>query len=280
MRQRARTRRHDAIATSLRTAGLRSSAGLALLILAASVLAGCGSSAGSVPPPPATNVQTQSTADPATSSASAAAPNTDGPPSFVVQATTKEGDRVKVEGWFGPPLPASESDVDQTALSECPPPAPDGRAMVVRLDLATTLESSLSGEVELETSYLTGKTVNFVMGFSEGPQCDNGQPGYANIKLGTLQPGESHTFTMWVILPDAITPDDPHPSEQTLGSEHWFMVAPEPSVNGSSYLQDQHNSLSGPRVVTCPRVYEASEQYLAVVGDTSTTLHESVCPVE
>jgi hypothetical protein len=198
----------------------------------------------------------------------------------VVQATTKEGDRVKVEGWFGPPLPAGESDVNQTALSECPPPAPDGRAMVVRLDLTTTLESSLSGEVELETSYLAGKTVNFVMDFSEGPQCDNGQPGEAIIKLGTLQPGESHSFTMWVVLPEAITPDDPHPSERTLGAEHWLMAIVEPTVDGSGFLEDQHKSLTGPRVVTCPRVYEASEEYLAVVGDTPTTLHESVCPVE
>lgn len=69
-----------------------------ILLLAAALLAGCGSSgAGSLNAPPAAS-QPESSA-PATT-------NTSGPASFVVHASTQEGDQVKVEGWFGPALPA------------------------------------------------------------------------------------------------------------------------------------------------------------------------------
>jgi hypothetical protein len=275
-------RRRAAGMTGSRQAGPRR-AGLALLAaIAASVLAGCGASASSQPPNSTssslpTTSQAQSTAA-ETSSTSAAAPSTNSPPSFVVNATTQEGDKVKVEGRFGPALPASESDVDQTALSECPPPAPDGRAIVVRLDLVTTLESNLSGELGLETSYIAGRLVNFVLGFSEGARCQNGQPGEVSIKLGTLQPGQSADFTMWVVLPDAITSANPHPSEQTLGEQDWLMAIPQPTVNGSGAGPSAHSSTTGPRLVTCPRPYEANDEYIAVVGSTPTMIHESECP--
>jgi hypothetical protein len=256
-------------------------------------LQGCGSGASSMtsatsslPGVVASTDPTASTPAPETSDTSAAEPNTEGPASFVVNATTQEGDQVKVEGWFGPALPASESDVDQSALSECPPPAPDGRAIVVRLDLTATLESSLSGKVGLETSFIpetsgTHQLVNFVMGYSQGASCVRGEPGATSINLGTLQPQQATNFTMWVILPDAVTPDNPKPSEKTLGAEHWFMAIPQPTVNESGSAQDQHDRVSGPRVVHCHNGDNPSEpgaEYIAVVGRTPTTILESVCP--
>jgi hypothetical protein len=264
----------------------RSFAGVScLLALVAIVLAGCGLTSPSVPPPSTASAQTTSTADPTTSNTSAAAPNTDDPPSFVVNATTQDGDKVKVEGWFGPALPAGESDVDQTALSECPSPASDGRAMVVRLDLTTTLESSLSGEVALEAAHVDSKgIVNFVLGFSEGAHCVTGEANEASIKLGTMQPGQSANFTMWAVLPNAITPEVPQPTVKELGEKDWLMTPIEPSVNGSSYLEDQHNRVSGPRLVKCHPGANPTEpsgpedEYLAVVGDTATTLLEAECP--
>ena len=242
--------------------------------LVASALVGCGSSSHSVAtaasplPGVAETGPTPSTPAPETSSTSAAEPNTSGAPDFLVTSTTQEGDKVKVDGWFGPPLPASESDVDQTALSGCPPPAPDGRAVVVRLDLTTTLESSLAAEVELATSFAQGpRRVNFVIGLSQGASCELGEPGNTNASLGTLQSQESSNFTIWVVLPDAITPDNPQPTAQTLGAEGWFMTAPEPSVNGSGFDQDQHNSITGPMVVKCDN-NEESGKYISVIGTT------------
>jgi hypothetical protein len=255
-----------------------------LISIAAVVLAGCGSSSPSVP---RFSVSTP-LPDAAPTSASAstsrtAAVHTDGPPSFVVRATTAEGDKVKVEGRFGSALPARESDVDQTALNECPSPTPNGRAFVVRLDLTTTLESSLAGDIELVTS--TGRTrlVNFVLGFAHGATC-HGEPGLIHVDLGTLQPQQSADFTMWLVLPDVMTPDDPHPSGQTLAVEGWFIEAPQPLVNGSDLYRNQHDSVSGPRAVQCENNGEVTK-YLAVIGATPRTLteqdiqnYEELCP--
>lgn len=186
---------------------------------------------------------------------------------------------MKVEGRFGSPLRPSESDVDQTALTECTQPAPDGRELVVRLDLTTTLESSLAGEVTVSTTPIVGPLASFVMGFKEGARCEGGEPKNAEASFGSVQPGQSVNFTMWVVLPDAITPADPHPSGHALAADLWLMGVPEPLVNGKGI--GTPTRLSGPRVVRCRHEdfgLAGYEHYIAVVGDTPTTLHESVCP--
>jgi hypothetical protein len=237
-----------------------------MVLIVAVAMAGCGSTASgsSSASVPAATGQTQATTTTQAASTSAAEPSSSGPPSFVVNATTQEGDKVNVEGRFGPALPASESDVDQTALSECPSPASDGRAVVARLDLTTTLESSLAGEVQLGTSLIMNHLVDFVMGFSEGPRCES-ESGDVIADLGSLQPNEPHGFTMWVVLADAITPDTPHPSEQTLGAEHWLMEVPQVSVNGSLA---KVTSATGPRVVKCEENPIEGDTYIATTGDT------------
>jgi hypothetical protein len=260
-----------------------------LAALCAVLLAGCGSSGSSssisslptVPASVSTPTRSEPTTTPTTSSTTADTAST-GAPSFVVQGTTQKGDKVKVEGRFGSPLRPSESDVDQTALEECPPPAPDGRALVVRLDVSTTLESSLAGEVELSVTHIeaAGAIVNFVMGFQEGPRCESGESGNALAKFASVQPGRSVSFTMWVVLPDAITPNDPHPSEKALAARSWLMGVPEPLVNGKGI--GTPSKLSGPRVVRCRHEdfgIPGYEHYIAVVGDTPTTMVESECPV-
>jgi hypothetical protein len=178
-------------------------------------------------------------------------------------------------------LRPSESDVDQTALSECTPPAPDGRELVVRLDLSVTLESSLAGEVTLSTSPVVGPLVSFVMGFKEGARCEGGEPKNAEANFGSVQPGQTVSFTMWVVLPDAITPADPNPSAHALAADLWLMGVPMPLVNGKGI--GTPSKISGSRVVRC-RTEDFGiggyEHYIAVVGDTPTTLHESECPTE
>jgi hypothetical protein len=256
-----------------------------LAALCVVLLAGCGSSSSTssfTTPTAAISTPTQPdpTTSPTTSSTAADAP-VDGAPSFVVEGTTQEGDKVKVEGSFGSPLRPRESDVDQTALSECTPPAPDGRELVVRLDLSVTLESSLAGEVTLSTSPIVGPLVSFVMGFREGPRCEGGEPKNAEANFGSVQSGQSVSFTMWVVLPDAITPADPHPSEHALAADLWLMGVPMPLVNGKGI--GTPTRLSGPRVVRCRTEdfgLSGYEHYIAVVGDTPTTLHESECPQE
>ena len=265
----------------------------ALAALCALTVAGCGSSGssssvGSFTTPPAslsTQTESEPTTTPTTSSTTADTTPA-GAASFVVHGTTQAGDKVKVEGRFGLPLRPSESDVDQTALSECTPPAPDGRELVVRLDLTTTLESSLAGEVTLSTTPIVGPLVSFVMGFKEGARCEGGQPQNAEANFGTMQPGQSVNFTMWVVLPDAITPADPHPSEHALAARGWLMGVPEPSVNGKGTATGigikPTTVLSGSRAVRCiiygNDVAGPGDEYIAVVGDEPTTMHESECP--
>jgi hypothetical protein len=259
----------------------------ALAALCAVLLAGCGSSGSSSGTSsltaPTASVSTPAQPDPTTSSTTSSTTADSSPagaPSFVVQGTTQEGDKVKVEGHFGSPLRPSESDVDQTALSECTQPASDGRELVVRLDLTTTLESSLAGEVTLSTSPIVGPLVSFVMGFKEGARCEGGEPKNVEASFGSVQPGQSVNFTMWVVLPDAITPADPHPSEKALAARGWLMGVPLPLVNGKGI--GTPTRLSGPRVVRCRHEdfgIAGYEHYIAVVGDTPTTMVQSECPV-
>jgi hypothetical protein len=258
-----------------------------LLATLVAMLAGCGSSERRFPNvKPITNqpvaVTTPATMETSTvtTGTSAAESDTSGPASFVLHSTTEQGDTVKIEGWFGRALPASESDVEPSALSGCPPPANDGRAIVVKLDLAVTLESSLAGKVGFQTGDVAGGSTTqqlmaFVMDYSSGATCLRGEPSATTAELGTMQPGETRHFTIWLVLPDAITPSDPHPSEQTLGREHWLMLVPQPVVDGSYTPHDEAPRVSGPRVVHCQSGGESGGpgiNYLAVVGHTPTTM--------
>lgn len=261
-------------------------------------LASCGSGTPTVvhnptEAPPAIGVSTDTSSTTATVNTSPTEPSMAGRPSFTVSVAEPDGDKVSLEGRFGPVVPASQSTVSQTALSECPQPASDGRAMVTQLDLATTVKSSLAAEVQLGTSYLIDVArniplVNFVMGYREGPECDNGQPGSATINLGKLQPHQTDHFTMWVVLPDAITPNRPHPTERQLGRELWLMALPVPVVQGGSTSSTIGERpvvhTSGSRIVSCEHANFGGEEhfeYLAVSGDTATTLrNEEACPTE
>lgn len=264
-----------------------------IALLAASVQTGCGSTANSASRfPNATPASTvaapsQPSTTTTTSTTAMSVPSSIGPPSFVVKGTTQEGDQVTLEGRLGRALPASESDVDQTALSSCPAPANDGRAMVVRLDLTATLESSLSGKVNVVPVILREKTVrhqpiNFVMGYNQGASCaqEAETDGTTGPDLGTVQPHQSARFTMWVVLTDAITPADPHPSEKTLGNQDWLIAIPLPWVNGHGIGPEF--VAHGARVVHCHEPViggESNRQYLAVV-DHTTKIQHGECPEE
>ncbi len=192
---------------------------------------------------------------------------------FLVSATGEGGDTVKLEGRFGPPLPAAQSDVNQEALSECPGSAGDGRATTVRLDLVVALESSLAGQVGVETSFVGDRQLDFVMG-SNPPSCVLGEAGSASVDFGVVQPHQSASFSMWVVLPDVITPDDPQPSEQTLREQGWFIESPTLTLNGSlvAVVADQQRDTTGPRVVECQN--NPGAKFIALIGGTPQILTE------
>lgn len=198
-------------------------------LLAAVAVAGCGSGGGP---------QIEELERPGTPQAHikqplpATAPSTPAPtpkPDFVIESEGKSGDKVKLEGRFGPPLSASDTDASHAALESCQ--GADGRQMVVRLDVTATVESGLAGHVALgfRVPYQNERSLSpplFLMGYSEGPACSGqAEPGRAD--LGTLEPHQPHSFTLWLVLPDVVTPRDPHPSAKSMARQEWLIDQPE-----------------------------------------------------
>lgn len=213
----------------------------------ASALAGCGSSAPSKPTESSLgaareakeqNEQSESTAHGETASTSTTTPSTrppstgtavpaaSGRPAFTMEGSTESGDKVRIEGRFGPALSPSESGVNQSVMEGCPQYA-DGRDLVVQVDLLTTIESGLSGAVTVEGfDFSLPHEVDYVVDFSEGATCKFAGENEVSVSLGTLQPHQPDHLTMWAVLLGAVTPSDPHPSVQTLAHQHWSMAAP------------------------------------------------------
>ncbi len=94
--------------------------------------------------------------------------------------------------------------------------------------------------------------------------------------MGTLQPHEPHDFAMWVVLGDAITPNDPHPSTATLAHGQWLIHPLEAKLDNSRAGIANARAASGKRIVTCPAeagVYQ--EAYISLVGGTPPTINTS-----
>jgi hypothetical protein len=253
------------------------------------LLVGCGGSttrtiAVTVPAPPAPTTATSPAATTATTPAvDKAAPIPHSPPDFILNETTRSGDKLKLEGRFGLPLPVDESDVDKNALGECP--GFDGRELITRLDVTATIESGLPARVMLvnfSTSSVTGELA-FVTDNSEGASCSSGgndaigeesEEEARSPDLGTLQPHEPHNVTIWVVLGDAITPNDPHPTAAALAHEQWLMHPLEAKVDNSRAGIANAHAAGGRRIVTCPAeagVYQ--EAYISLVSGTPQTIN-------
>ncbi len=251
-----------------------------LLMLATLLIVGCGSAATTTLPVPtsAPNATSPAATGAASSATGKAASASSGPPDFVLNETTQSGDKLKIEGRFGPLLPAGESDVDQSALGECP--GVDGRELITRLDMTATIESGLSASVMLINFSPSPATrpVDFVIDSSEGATCSTGgndalgeesEEEARSPDLGTLQPHKPHDLTVWVILTDAITPNDPHPTTATLAHQQWLIHPLEAKVDNSRAGVPNAQAASGRRIVMCPS--EAGvhqEAYIALVSRT------------
>jgi hypothetical protein len=171
-----------------------------------------------------------------------AAPNPKGPVAFSRNGRTEHGDEIHVVGHFGPILPPDESDVDQSVLDSCA--ETNGRELVRRLDLSLTITSGLAGDVQVAPPMVSVneeegaeeiRNLNFVVAGPEGTSCHKGlgeETGFT-VDLGTLQPHQTRTLSVWVALINAITPADPHPSLKKLRSQEWAMTEPAVTVDGA-----------------------------------------------
>jgi hypothetical protein len=175
-------------------------------------------------------------------------------PDFVIVGRIDSGDKVQILGRVGEATTLEESDADPEALATCSG-ASNRRAMVVRLDLRTTVTSGLPAQVRLTKfswdSGYASYSMSYLMGYSDGPQCGDG--GLEQIvDLGELQPDQPADFVLWATLDDAITPDDPDPSTKTLG-QHALIKPPIVFLGGGELAYGTADSykLGGPRVIDC-----------------------------
>jgi hypothetical protein len=188
-------------------------------------------------------------------SAESASSGTDfGSPDFVIAGRTNSGDKVQILGHVGEATTLEASDADQEALASCSG-ASNGRAMVARLDLRTTVTSGLPAQVRLTQFNRDGGydtyALDFLMNYSDGPQCGDGGLEQV-VDLGELQPDQAADFSLWVVLDDAITPNDPHPSNKTLG-RHALLKPPIVFLGDGELAYGTADSykLGGPRVIDC-----------------------------
>jgi hypothetical protein len=216
------------------------------LSLIALAIAGCGDSG--VPPlvTTATSQPTANAAAAATTTQPAVSPAPTTTPAFSLNGHTYHGDTIHLSGRWGPILPPSESDVDPTALSQCPDV--DGRELIRKLTITATITSGLSADVTIEGFPVvpyeepphTHGLLDFVIDEPGGASCHrNTTEAAASVNLGTLQPHTPAELSVWVVLPDAITPRDPHPSAKTLAHETWLLGSPSVIVDGEAAISGE-----------------------------------------
>jgi hypothetical protein len=248
---------------------LKIATGLALTGL----LAGCGSASRSASSP---SIATHAIAPARTSAQSSAATSAPTPTvaakarpaDFVFTRKTTSGDKVRVEGRLGKALSASESDADQAALQDCG--VPNGRELVVRVDLTVTVESGLAARVMvllgsgLDEANL-GNSVLFLV-TEPTPSCHPENREADSVELAHVQPHAPTAVTIWAILVDAITPNDPHPSPKTLGQQ-WHLGVPDIVVN--TLPATQAWTASGRRLFHCRQndAQEYSSPIISLAGE-------------
>ncbi len=185
-------------------------------------------------------------------------------PSFVIRQTTESGIAVKVEGRLGPPLPASESDVDKAMLRRCPYHLE--HALIVRLDMTASIESGQAGDVQLNLG--TEPIEHELLVITPTSGCRHGGVNAATAAFGELSSRSTGHTTAWIVLPQVVAPAYPHPSSAELSKEGWVMFDPAVNVDGS---EEQYNTSSegadrweGPAAVRCSQG-EQVPRHIAVV---------------
>jgi hypothetical protein len=249
------TRKHNLIMRYIRPV-------CSLGIIAA--VSGCGTvahtaSTPSTESPGATTAQTQETT-------SESSPPTE-VPALTIRAEASDGDTVLITGHLSEPVPQAQSDAEPSGLSECLG-TNDQRALIVKLTLEVTVESTLAADVSLSdfqtAGISTGNPLSYLMGYSTGESCAPGN----EVTLRQVQPSAPSNFTIWLVLPDAVTPNEPEPTAQSL-SGRYMTAMPTVSINEKPVIEQINGitppgklHLGGSRLLFCGE----DEPALAVAG--------------
>jgi hypothetical protein len=155
-------------------------------------------------PPTTTSPPTSSTAPISTIA------TTTNVPMFQATLRSDQGDTASLRGVLrDPPRPSGSSDVPPGALASCVDQP--SRALVAKVVLDLTLTSKLSLD---EVTMMLGANGKFplqpkaVIQYSSGAQCAQSVTD-GNISMKSVEPQQLRSITVWVVVPDAVTPAQP-----------------------------------------------------------------------
>lgn len=196
----------------------RSTAGRVILCGFAVAVTACSSSG-----PPATAPASHAPSAAPAASPSPAAVRTYAPVAPMAAAgtvTDGSGDKADVDIWLGQPQPLTT--LTQSQVAQCGPTSvyayePD-RAVAIPVEIDAEITSALASPfgVQLNTDYLNNPDGSASDGNppvwaqssdTSGPACDPSGGGAA--LWNDLAPGVSSTWSGWMVVQAAITPDDP-----------------------------------------------------------------------
>ena len=215
-------------------------------------------------PSHAPNVATQS-ATASTTNASAPAPA--GLAAFVLTVTASDGDKATVEGRFAPLVPADQSGIEASGLEGCQ--GASDRDYAIRLDLTATVESSLPATVSLlqfEGDNWAPKNMDIVLDAEGALSCQ--VSGDSEVTFGQLQPHQAGHQTVWLILPEAITPDEPHPEMRKLTAEYRLKIQ---KLEVAESATDTPTA-TGSQIASCINVPSATDKFIAISTEVARTM--------
>lgn len=158
-------------------------------------------------------------------------------PNVTLQVSGSGGDNVTLYEVIGKPLPLDKLSSEMKAIiRECP--GVTERDLVVRIDAKLELNSSLPADVDVDYG-TSGRPAVFA--YSSGLKCDD---GHVNHKMF---PGKYSSFSYWVVLSGAVSPDHPAGNPDTV----WALSSIDVKLpNFQTYTWQ----LWGSRVVDCKGV--------------------------
>jgi len=236
-------------------------------LAAAMILAGCGG--GSLPSSSHSSATRAVSEPPPTRSSTATTPTTQQKETggvFFGIATDQQGDRVSVTVSIGSPTAMSSSgssavsacgaDVEQQQSSPQRSIAvPFKVSMTVKSSLATSVSVSLDnfgfvtsgGSVDENGESTLNGTPLWAGAYSGGPTCQTWSDlGAGVVDWSASAPKSTQTWRAWLIIPDAITPNDP----SGLDVAQNLVLQPAASISGGEMFNLEPSGSSS-SVVTC-----------------------------
>jgi hypothetical protein len=238
-----------------------------LLMATPAVVNGLASGQATTSTTSAAPTTTTTTTSPSTTTTSTTQ-QTAGAGSFSGVATDQQGDRVSVTVGVGSPTPMSSSS--SSAVSACDADVEQEqsspqRSIAVPFTVSMTVQSSLAtsvsvgldgfgivtsgGSVDANGEQTLGGTPLWAGAYSSGPTCQTWNDlgaGVVDWSASAATPNSTQSWSAWLIIPNAITPNDP----SGLDVAQNLVLQPAVSISGGELFNLQPSGSSS-SVVSC-----------------------------